>query len=77
MSDLGVPFRGAPCAGDRGVRQKLPAKNTPSPIRHRERRAWTPSRAVHTTNGSARRDGPTRAVVFMLVPKGSPLTSPA
>jgi quercetin dioxygenase-like cupin family protein len=33
--------------------------------------------AVHTTNGSARSDGPTRAVVFMLVPKGSPLTSPA
>ena len=33
--------------------------------------------AVHTTNGSARTDGPTRAVVFMLVPKGSPLTMPA
>ena len=33
--------------------------------------------AVHTTNGSARSDGPTRAVVFMLVPKGSPLTLPA
>ena len=38
---------------------------------------FEPSGAVHTTNGSARTDGPTRAVVFMLVPKGSPLTSPA
>jgi hypothetical protein len=27
--------------------------------------------------GSARSDGPTRAVVFMMVPKGSPLTAPA
>jgi quercetin dioxygenase-like cupin family protein len=38
---------------------------------------FEPSGAVHTTNGSARSDGPTRAVVFMLVPKGSPLASPA
>jgi quercetin dioxygenase-like cupin family protein len=38
---------------------------------------FEPSGAVHTTNGSARSDGPTRAVVFMLVPKGSPLSSPA
>ena len=38
---------------------------------------FEPSGAVHTMNGSARTDGPTRAVVFMLVPKGSPLTSPA
>lgn len=38
---------------------------------------FEPSGAVHTTTGSARSDGPTRAVVFMLVPKGSPLTSPA
>src|SRR4030095_14362361 len=38
---------------------------------------FEPSGAVHTTNGSARTDGPTRAVVFMLVPKGSPLSSPA
>jgi quercetin dioxygenase-like cupin family protein len=37
---------------------------------------FEPSGAVHTTNGSARSDGPTRAVVFMLVPKGSPLTAP-
>jgi hypothetical protein len=35
------------------------------------------SGAVHTTGGSARSDGPTRALVFMLVPKGSPLTVPA
>jgi quercetin dioxygenase-like cupin family protein len=38
---------------------------------------FEPSGAVHTTNASARSDGPTRAVVFMIVPKGSPLTSPA
>ena len=38
---------------------------------------FEPSGAVHTTNGSATTDGPTRAVVFMLVPKGAPLTSPA
>jgi quercetin dioxygenase-like cupin family protein len=38
---------------------------------------FEPSGAVHTTNGSARTDGPTRAVVFMLVPKGSPLAAPA
>ena len=38
---------------------------------------FEPSGAVHTTNGSARSDGPTRAVVFMLVPKGGPLTAPA
>ena len=38
---------------------------------------FEPSGAVHTMNGSARTDGPTRAVVFMLVPKGSPLTAPA
>jgi quercetin dioxygenase-like cupin family protein len=38
---------------------------------------FEPSGAVHTTNGSPTTDGPTRAVVFMLVPKGSPLTAPA
>jgi quercetin dioxygenase-like cupin family protein len=38
---------------------------------------FEPSGAVHTTSGSARIDGPTRALVFMLVPKGSPLTMPA
>lgn len=37
---------------------------------------FEPSGAVHTTNGSARADGPTRAVVFMIVPKGAPLVSP-
>jgi len=31
---------------------------------------------THTTGGSARTDGPTRAVVFMLVPKGAALVSP-
>ena len=38
---------------------------------------FEPAGAVHTTTGSARTDGPTRVVVFMLVPKGSPLTMPA
>ena len=38
---------------------------------------FEPSGAVHTTNGSARPDGPTRAVVFMIVPKGAPLAAPA
>jgi quercetin dioxygenase-like cupin family protein len=38
---------------------------------------FEPSGAVHTAGGSARADAPARAVVFMLVPKGSPLTAPA
>jgi quercetin dioxygenase-like cupin family protein len=38
---------------------------------------FEPDGAVHTTSASARTDGPTRALVFMLVPKGSPLTAPA
>ena len=38
---------------------------------------FEPSGAVHTTAGSARPDGPTRVLVFMVVPKGSPLTAPA
>ena len=31
---------------------------------------FEPFGALHTTHGSARPDGPTRVVVFMLVPKG-------
>jgi quercetin dioxygenase-like cupin family protein len=38
---------------------------------------FEPTGAVHTAGGSARPDAPARAVVFMLVPKGSPLTAPA
>jgi quercetin dioxygenase-like cupin family protein len=38
---------------------------------------FEPSGAVHTTTGTARTDGPTRVVVFMLVPKGAPLSAPA
>jgi quercetin dioxygenase-like cupin family protein len=38
---------------------------------------FEPAGAVHTSSGSARTDGPTRAVVFMLVPKGAPLSAPA
>ena len=37
---------------------------------------FEPAGAVHSTHGSARKDGPTRVLVFMLVPKGSPLTAP-
>jgi quercetin dioxygenase-like cupin family protein len=38
---------------------------------------FEPIGAVHSTSGSPRTDGPTRALVFMLVPKGQPLTAPA
>ena len=38
---------------------------------------FEPTGAVHTAGGSASADAPARAVVFMLVPKGSPLTAPA
>ena len=51
--------------------------NEPEQILPAGKTFFEPSGAVHTTNGSARTDGPTRAVVFMLVPKGAPLTSPA
>ena len=37
---------------------------------------FEPFGAVHTTNGSASATAAARAVVFMLVPKGSPLTAP-
>lgn len=51
--------------------------NEPEQLLPMGRTFFEPSGAVHTTNGSARPDGPTRAVVFMIVPKGSPLTAPA
>jgi quercetin dioxygenase-like cupin family protein len=51
--------------------------NEPEQVLPVGRTFFEPSGAVHTTNGSARSDGPTRAVVFMLVPKGSPLSAPA
>lgn len=38
---------------------------------------FEPTGAVHTSIGSAKADAPARALVFMVVPKGSPLTSPA
>jgi quercetin dioxygenase-like cupin family protein len=38
---------------------------------------FEPTGAVHTAVGSAKADAPARALVFMVVPKGSPLTSPA
>jgi quercetin dioxygenase-like cupin family protein len=51
--------------------------NEPEQVLPVGRTFFEPSGAVHTTSGSARIDGPTRALVFMLVPKGSPLTAPA
>jgi quercetin dioxygenase-like cupin family protein len=38
---------------------------------------FEPTGALHTTIGSAKSDAPARVLVFMLVPKGSPLTLPA
>jgi quercetin dioxygenase-like cupin family protein len=38
---------------------------------------FEPTGAVHTSIGSAKADAPARALVFMVVPKGSPLTAPA
>jgi quercetin dioxygenase-like cupin family protein len=38
---------------------------------------FEPTGAVHTSVGSAKTDAPARALVFMVIPKGSPLTSPA
>jgi quercetin dioxygenase-like cupin family protein len=38
---------------------------------------FEPTGAVHTSSGSASADAGARAVVFMIVPKGSPLTAPA
>ena len=38
---------------------------------------FEPTGAVHTSSGSAVPDGAARAIVFMVVPKGSPLTAPA
>jgi quercetin dioxygenase-like cupin family protein len=51
--------------------------NEPEQVLPVGRTFFEPTGAVHTGAGSARSDGPTRAVVFMLVPKGAPLTSPA
>ena len=50
--------------------------NEPEQILATGRTFLEPSGAVHTTAGSARSDGPTRALVFMLVPKGSALAIP-
>jgi quercetin dioxygenase-like cupin family protein len=38
---------------------------------------FEPTGALHTTFASARPDVPARVLVFMIVPKGAPLTSPA
>ena len=51
--------------------------NQPEQVVQTGRTFFEPLGAVHTMGGSATADAPARAVVFMLVPKGSPLTSPA
>jgi quercetin dioxygenase-like cupin family protein len=38
---------------------------------------FEPTGAVHTSIGSATSDAPARALVFMVIPRGSALTSPA
>ena len=38
---------------------------------------FEPPGALHTAFGSASADAPVRAVVFLVVPTGSPLTGPA
>lgn len=52
---------------DNGPEQVVPAGGT----------FFEPSGALHSTHGSARHDGPTRVLVFMVVPAGSPLATPA
>lgn len=37
---------------------------------------FEPTGAAHTSVGSASADAPARALVFMVIPKGAPLTSP-
>ena len=37
---------------------------------------FEPVGAVHTTSGSARPDAPARTLIFMVVPKGSPIIGP-
>ncbi len=37
---------------------------------------FEPTGALHSTHGSARTDGMTRVLVFMVVPKGSPVVAP-
>jgi quercetin dioxygenase-like cupin family protein len=51
--------------------------NQPEQVVQTGRTFFEPTGAVHTMGGSAKADAPARAIVFMLVPKGSPLTSPA
>jgi quercetin dioxygenase-like cupin family protein len=38
---------------------------------------FEPTGALHTTFASASADSPARAIVFMIVPKGAPLSAPA
>ena len=38
---------------------------------------FEPLGAVHTTSGSAKPDAPARVLVFLIVPKGSPIVAPA
>jgi hypothetical protein len=54
-------------AVDHGPDQIVPAGGT----------FFEPPGALHTTFGSARPDAPVRCVVFLIVPRGSPLTARA
>ena len=38
---------------------------------------FEPLGAVHTPSGSAKPDAPARALIFLVVPKGSPIVAPA
>jgi len=51
--------------------------NEPSQVLQAGGTFFEPTGAVHTSSGSAAPDAAARAVVFMVVPKGSPLTAPA
>ena len=50
--------------------------NEPSQVVQTGATFFEPTGAVHTSSGSATPDAAARAVVFMVVPKGSPLTAP-
>jgi hypothetical protein len=38
---------------------------------------FEPTGTLHTALASAKADAPARALVFMVIPKGAPLTAPA
>ena len=81
-ADLLVPF-----ITNRTV-QRRPMRTTPLGAAQRAALAAAPGEgfrvqffeplgAVHTTSGSAKPDAPARVLVFLIVPKGSPIVAPA